>query len=140
MIQPPSHPPQLLHQPDPAPPLLDHPLRYEMVNELHARPSPRLTVPCTAVYIAFKEPRDAANRDRSLDLAHLSELVTRHGAPAAQAGAGMAAACSSLQPLNIAPAPLGQDKADLLGGGLAQFDQAAVRHISHAGGHAPGAA
>lgn len=92
MIQPPSHPPQLLHQPDPAPPLLDHPLRYEMVNELHARPSPRLTVPCTAVYIAFKEPRDAANRDRSLDLAHLSELVTRHGAPAPQAGAGHYAA------------------------------------------------
>ena len=92
MIQPPSHPPQLLHQPDPAPPLLDHPLRYEMVNELHARPSPRLTMPCTAVYIAFKEPHDAANRDRSLDLAHLSELVTRHGAPAPQAGAGHYAA------------------------------------------------
>jgi len=71
---------------------LDHPLRYGMVNELHARPSPRLTVPCTAVYVAFKEPRDAANRDRSVDIAHLTELVTRHGAPAPQEGAGHYAA------------------------------------------------
>ncbi|HHY02204.1 MAG TPA: DUF3422 domain-containing protein, partial [Paracoccus sp.] len=47
----------------PTPRPLDHPLRYEMVNELHARPSPRLSVPCTAVYVAFKEPRDAASRD-----------------------------------------------------------------------------
>ena len=33
---------------------LDHPLRFEMVNELHARPSPRLTAPCKVVYLAFK--------------------------------------------------------------------------------------
>lgn len=70
------------------PELLDHPLRYEMVNELHARPSPRLTAPCTAVYVAFKELRDAASRDRSADLAHLSDLVLRHGAPAPQAQTG----------------------------------------------------
>lgn len=73
-------------------PPVDHPLRYEMVNELHARPSPRLSLPCTAVYVAFKEPRDAANRDRSLDIAHLAELVTRHGAPLPQADAGHYAA------------------------------------------------
>ncbi|MBV0893398.1 DUF3422 domain-containing protein [Paracoccus sp. Z118] len=68
--------------------LLDHPLRCEMVDELHARPSPRLTAPCTAVHVAFKEPRDAAARDRGNDLRHLSELLQRYGAPAPAAGAG----------------------------------------------------
>lgn len=60
---------------------LDHPLRTTLVNELHARPSPRLRAPCHAVYLAFKEPREAAARDRSLDVAHLTQLTTRHGAP-----------------------------------------------------------
>ena len=59
----------------------EHPLRYSLVNELHARPSPRLEAPCTAVFIAFKEPRDAANRDRSKDVVHLADLCARHGAP-----------------------------------------------------------
>ena len=57
----------------------DHPLRYGLVNELHARPSPRLGAPATVTYVAFKEPDRAAIRDRSLDDAHLSALVTRHG-------------------------------------------------------------
>ena len=70
----------------------DHPLRYAMVNELHARPSPRLTAPSTTVYLAFKEPRDAANRDRSADIAHLADLAQRHGAPAPQPGIGHYAA------------------------------------------------
>jgi hypothetical protein len=35
------------------------------VNELHARPFPALEVPCTAVFLAIKEPVDAANRDRA---------------------------------------------------------------------------
>lgn len=60
-------------------PETDHPMRYALVNELHARPSPRLRAPSTAVFLAFKEPRDAANRDRARDQAHLAELVTRHG-------------------------------------------------------------
>lgn len=59
----------------------EHSLRYALVNELHARPSPRINAPSTAVFVAFKEPRDAANRDRSHDLAHLGDLVTRHGGP-----------------------------------------------------------
>ena len=71
---------------------LDHPLRYELVNELHARPSPRLEAPLTAVFLAFKEPRDAAARDRARDLDHLAVLAHRHGAPAPQAGAGHYAA------------------------------------------------
>lgn len=62
-------------------PVTDHPMRYDLVNELHARPSPRLAAPATAVFLAFKEPGDAANRDRSLDHAHLSEIVARHGGP-----------------------------------------------------------
>ncbi|CAM3235292.1 DUF3422 domain-containing protein [Paracoccus nototheniae] len=62
-------------------PATEHPLRYALVNELHARPSPRMTVPSTAAFVAFKEPRDAANRDRALDMDHLSQLVDRHGGP-----------------------------------------------------------
>ncbi len=64
----------------------EHPLRYALVNELHARPSPRLPAPCTAVFLTFKEPRDAANRDRARDIAHLAELTRRHGAPDPQPG------------------------------------------------------
>jgi uncharacterized membrane-anchored protein len=60
------------------PTVSDHPLRYSLVNELHARPFPALEVPCHAVYMAFKEPLDAANRDRSLDRAHLLALLDRH--------------------------------------------------------------
>ncbi|WP_136685646.1 DUF3422 family protein [Falsirhodobacter xinxiangensis] len=63
------------------PPNSDHPLRYDTVNELHGRPFPSLGVPCTAVVMAFKQPMDAANRDRALDHAHLVDLVDRHAAP-----------------------------------------------------------
>ncbi|WP_284164428.1 DUF3422 domain-containing protein [Frigidibacter sp. SD6-1] len=58
----------------------DHPQRYALVNELHARPFPSLTVPCQAVYLAVKEPIEAANRDRDRDLGHLRALLARHGA------------------------------------------------------------
>ena len=63
------------------PPIEDHPQRYLLANELHARPFPSLQVPCTAVYLVIKEPVDAANRDRSKDKAHLLELLDRHGSP-----------------------------------------------------------
>ena len=36
-------------------------------------------MPSTAVFIAFKEPVDAANRDRAPDRAHLLALIDRHG-------------------------------------------------------------
>jgi uncharacterized membrane-anchored protein len=62
------------------PPLEDHPQRYALVNELHARPFPSLEAPCHAVYVAIKEPVDAANRDRARDRAHLLALLDRHGA------------------------------------------------------------
>lgn len=71
---------------------LDHPLRTTLVNELHARPSPRVRAPCLAVYLAFKEPREAAARDRRLDVAHLAELTVRHGAPKPDEEAGHYAA------------------------------------------------
>ncbi|MGL6211592.1 MAG: DUF3422 family protein [Paracoccaceae bacterium] len=59
-------------------PIPDHPQRYATVNELHARPFPELSVPCHAVYVAIKEPKEAASRDRSLDRAHLLALLDRH--------------------------------------------------------------
>ncbi|KEP70643.1 hypothetical protein DL1_16210 [Thioclava dalianensis] len=61
-------------------PFDDHPQRYALVNELHARPFPRIPVPGRALYLAFKEPHDAANRDRAKDHAHLVDLLTRSAA------------------------------------------------------------
>jgi uncharacterized membrane-anchored protein len=63
------------------PPIEDHPLRYPLTNELHARPFPSLEVPCTAVFLAIKEPLDAANRDRTRDRAHLIDLLDRNASP-----------------------------------------------------------
>jgi uncharacterized membrane-anchored protein len=60
------------------PSLTDHPQRYALVNELHARPFPELTAPCTAHFVAVKEPVEAAARDRSRDRAHLLALLDRH--------------------------------------------------------------
>lgn len=69
-------------------PAHEHPLRYALVNELHARPSPRLEVPSTTVFLAVKEPRDAANRDRERDTTHLADLCRRYGAPRPDNSAG----------------------------------------------------
>ena len=63
------------------PPIQDHPLRYALTNELHARPAPLIPVPATAVFLALKPAQDAAARDRALDRAHLLALLDRHGAP-----------------------------------------------------------
>ncbi|MEZ5912897.1 MAG: DUF3422 domain-containing protein [Paracoccaceae bacterium] len=60
--------------------ITDHPLRYALTNELHARPFPSLEVPCHVAYFAVKEQRDAHNRDRAADRAHLLALLDRHGA------------------------------------------------------------
>ena len=56
----------------------DHPLRYALVNELHARPFPVLTPPCTAAFVAIKEEEDQATRERLRDRAHLLDLLDRH--------------------------------------------------------------
>ena len=68
-------------------PIQDHPLRYKLANELHARPFPTIAVPCTVVYLAVKQPQKALGRDRTADLAHLTALLGRHGAPYPQQGA-----------------------------------------------------
>ncbi|OIQ33551.1 MAG: hypothetical protein BM562_00540 [Alphaproteobacteria bacterium MedPE-SWcel] len=65
----------------------DHPLRYQLTNELHARPFPTIQLPATVAYLAVKQLNEAVHRDRSLDLRHLTDLLDRHGAPHPQPGA-----------------------------------------------------
>ncbi len=62
------------------PPIEDHPLRYAMANELHARPFPAVAAPSRAAYLAIKPANNAAGRDRNADRAHLIELLDRFGA------------------------------------------------------------
>lgn len=69
------------------PPIKDHPLRYPMANELHARPFPTVTAPGRAAYLALKPAQNAAARDREADRAHLISLLDRFGAPHPQPGA-----------------------------------------------------
>ncbi len=69
------------------PPIEDHPLRYALANELHARPFPSLNVPCRAAFLAIKQEVDASARDRDADRAHLVALLDRYGAPHPQPGA-----------------------------------------------------
>ena len=69
------------------PPIEDHPLRYRLANELHARPFPSMQVPTTAAYLAIKRPEGAAARDRQADMDHLIALLDRHGAAHPQPGA-----------------------------------------------------
>jgi uncharacterized membrane-anchored protein len=61
-------------------PIDDHPLRFSLANELHARPFPVAGTPCTVAFLAIKKPESAAARDRDEDLAHLISLLDRHGA------------------------------------------------------------
>lgn len=61
-------------------PFSDHPLRYALTNELHARPSPVIPVPATVAFLAVKPVQEAVARDRQLDRAHLLDLLDRHGA------------------------------------------------------------
>ena len=62
-------------------PIDDHPLRYALANELHARPFPVAQVPCTVAFLAIKKPDQAVGRDRDDDVAHLIDLLDRHGVP-----------------------------------------------------------
>ena len=61
-------------------PIDDHPLRYALANELHARPFPSAEVPCTVAFLAIKKPTESVDGDRQADIAHLTDLLTRHGA------------------------------------------------------------
>lgn len=60
--------------------LTDHPDRYQLANELHARPYPEIMAPCQAAHLAIMETGNAADRDRARDLAHLARLLDRYGA------------------------------------------------------------
>ena len=68
-------------------PIQDHPLRYQLANELHARPFPTLGAPCRAAYLAIKPAEDAAGRDRAADMAHLIALLDHYAAPHPEEGA-----------------------------------------------------
>ncbi len=68
-------------------PINDHPLRYALANELHARPFPTLQAPCSAAYLAIKPAENAAGRDRAGDVAHLKALLDHYAAPHPEEGA-----------------------------------------------------
>ena len=68
-------------------PIQDHPLRFKLANELHARPFPSFKAPSTVAFLAIKKEDRAAGRDRDGDLAHLISLLDRYGAPHPQPGA-----------------------------------------------------
>jgi uncharacterized membrane-anchored protein len=60
--------------------ITDHPLRYKIANELHARPFPSLEAPSFAAFLAIKQPVGAGVRSREVDRAHLLDLLDRFGA------------------------------------------------------------
>ena len=66
--------------------ITDHPLRYAMSNELHARPFPTVAAPSQAAYLALKPAQNAAARARNADRAHLIALLDRFGAQHPQPG------------------------------------------------------
>ena len=68
-------------------PIKDHPQRYNLANELHARPFPSVQAPATAAFLAIKKVSQAAGRDKMDDLGHLIRLLDRYGAPHPQPGA-----------------------------------------------------
>ena len=68
-------------------PIIEHPLRYAMSNELHARPFPIVTAPSHASYLAIKPAINAAGRNRDADMAQLLILLDRYGAKHPQFGA-----------------------------------------------------
>jgi uncharacterized membrane-anchored protein len=65
----------------------EHPLRFAVANELHARPFPQIEAPCRAAFLALKPAKNAAQRDRAADLAHLKALLDRYAAPHPEEGA-----------------------------------------------------
>ncbi|MBU2982033.1 DUF3422 domain-containing protein [Lentibacter algarum] len=60
--------------------IADHPLRYNLANEMHARPFPLIEAPATAAFLAIKRSQNAAARERAHDRAHLCALLDRFGA------------------------------------------------------------
>jgi len=65
----------------------DHPMRYKLANELHARPFPSFSAPGTVAYLAIKQPQHAVSRDREHERLDLIALLDRFGTPHPQPGA-----------------------------------------------------
>ncbi|MFV0359669.1 DUF3422 family protein [Tropicimonas sp.] len=61
--------------------LPDHPMRYALANELHARPFPVLQAPCRAMFVAIEKRGTTTEHDRLECSAHLAALLDRYGAP-----------------------------------------------------------
>ncbi|MBK0400349.1 DUF3422 domain-containing protein [Limibaculum sp. M0105] len=59
----------------------NHPRRFALTNELHARPFTPTDAPGRVLMVAFKETENAAERDPARDHAHLTALIDRHGGP-----------------------------------------------------------
>ena len=59
----------------------DHPKRYALTNELHARPFQPLEPTGRVLHIAFKQVDKAAERERDEDISHLLSFIDRHGGP-----------------------------------------------------------
>ena len=62
----------------------DHPLRYELSNELHTRPFPSMTAPGTVVFLALKQPLDIgreADAERVLLINLLDLFGSKHPKP-----------------------------------------------------------
>lgn len=64
-------------------PISDHPLRYALTGELHARPFPNVAAPQVVAFLAITQAGDVAaqDRDRGADMAHLVALLKHYGAP-----------------------------------------------------------
>ncbi|MDA8586152.1 DUF3422 domain-containing protein [Rhodobacteraceae bacterium] len=54
--------------------------RYQLANELHARPFPVLTAPCRAAFVALKHTSPVTQESKAADRAHLIALLDRFGA------------------------------------------------------------
>lgn len=61
-------------------PILDHPLRYKLANELHARPIPSVDAPCHAAYLAITRVADGSMSEGDAERRHLLQLLDRYGA------------------------------------------------------------
>ncbi|MEL6217558.1 MAG: DUF3422 domain-containing protein [Pseudomonadota bacterium] len=65
----------------------NHPKRFALANELHARPFQVMEAPGRVLHLALKKPEKAADRDPEADLTHLIAFLDRHGAPHPAPGA-----------------------------------------------------
>lgn len=68
-------------------PVKDHPLRYDLANELHARPFPSMGANGRVAFLALKREANAASRDKTEDRNALLALLDRMGSPHPAAGA-----------------------------------------------------